>query len=195
MVVKNINIRESNITSIYIEDRDFKYKKCTIEGIGLREAVHLKFIKQDCIITSNLYAAYELFGIIGYFAASLINLFMIGKDKKVNPKHAAAISFVICYNDTLVALTREGFNKICVDKWPILSFERQATNFAKIALKNSTDNGKSINSQIIYGQKPQIGSNHAEVHFDIDTFKKFSNYKIAQPKENTLYNLIKEKYV
>ncbi|CAN5950444.1 unnamed protein product [Sphagnum jensenii] len=192
--VKTINIRNTNISSIYIEERDFKYKKCVIEGITLREALNLKFIKRDYVLTSNFYSVYEIFGVLNYFSASLINLFNIGKDKQVNPKHGASISCVICQNNNLISLNRQGFDKISVGKWANIAFENQSNNLLKSALKNSVDYGKSINSQIIFGQKPKIGTNHATIIYDLNKFKSYNNYKIAEPKENKLYNIVKNNF-
>jgi len=193
-IIKNINIRESNIQEIYVVERDFKYKKCSIEGITLTEALQLDFVKNDHIITSNLYSIYEKYGMFSYLTASLINLFNIGKDKKVNPKHGASISSVICYNNILISLNRQGFDKIAIGKWSNIAFESQSSNLVKAAVNNSIDYGQSINSQVIYGHKPKIGTNHAIISFDVSKIKNYSDYKIAEPKENHLFNIIKKNF-
>lgn len=191
-IVKNINIRDTNIKSVFIEEREFKYKRCTIEGISLEEASTLKFVKRDHILTSNLYAVYEIYGIISYLSASMINLFNIGKDKNVNPKHGAALSCVICQNNTLVSLNRQGFDKIAVGPLPKIAFESQGTNLIKSALKNSTDFGRAINSQQMFGHKHKIGTNHAIITYDINKIKQLVKYKVTELKENQLYNDIKQ---
>lgn len=192
-LIKNINIRESNITDMYIINREFRFKQCRLSGITYKEAFNLNFIKKDYILTSNLYTVYEMYGTYGYLCASLINLFIIGKDNKVNPKHGAAISCVLCYNNTLVSLNRQGFDKISISKWSNIAFESQVNNLIKTSIKNTIDYGKSINSQMIFGHKLKIGSNHSKVTYNIDKLKSLSTYKLNISNENQLYNIIKMK--
>lgn len=192
-LIKKINIRESNITSMFIIDREFKFKQCRISGITYKESFDLNFIKKDFILTSNLYSVYEIYGVYGYLCASLINLFLIGKDNKVNPKNAAAISCVICYNNTLISLNRQGFDKISVSKWSTIAFESQVNNLIKTSVKNITDYGKTINSQMILGHKLKIGTNHSKITYNIDKLKSLSTYKLSVTNENQLYNIIKMK--
>jgi hypothetical protein len=192
-LIKKINIRESNITSMFIIDREFKFKQCRISGITYKESFDLNFIKKDFILTSNLYSVYEIYGVYGYLCASLINLFLIGKDNKVNPKNAAAISCVICYNNTLISLNRQGFDKISVSKWSTIAFESQVNNLIKTSTKNITDYGQTINSQMILGHKLKIGTNHSKITYNIDKLKSLSTYKLSVTNENQLYNIIKMK--
>lgn len=192
-LIKEINIRETSITSIYVVEREFKHKVVRIEGIQYKDALDLKFIKPDHVLTSNLYSVYEMFGMFGYFASSLINLFLIGKDNKVNPKHAAALLFAICNNNKLISLNRQGLDKISTGKWSNIAFESQANNLTKAALKNVVDYGKSINSQNILGHKSKLGTNHSTITFDINALKNMSRYKLQVPDENQLFNMMRNK--
>lgn len=191
-LVKEINIRETNIKSLYVVKREFKYKHCFIEGITYSDALSTKFLKRDHILTSNIYSVYEIFGMYGYLSASMVNLFLIGKDNKVNPKHGASISCVICYNNNLVSLNRQGLDKIAVGRWTTISFENQMNNLVKAALKRSVDYGLSMRSKTIYGHKLNTGTNHSIISYDLERIKTMSTFKLESPNENQLYNFLKK---
>lgn len=190
-LIKNINIRETNIKSIFVYEREYKYKQCLIEGIKYKDALQLPFVKHDYILTSHLYSVYKQYGMFGYLSASLINLFQIGKDNKLNPKHAASISCVICYNNQLISLNRLGFDKISTGKWSNIAFESQTKLLIKTASNNITDHGISINSQNIYGHKLKLGTNHSQITYNLEKVKNMSKYKLMVKSENSLYNLLK----
>lgn len=192
-LIKSINIRESNVKSIYVMEREFKYKPCTIEGVKYKDALHLPFIKKDHIITSHLYSVYLQYGTFAYLMASLINLYIIGSDNKVNPKHSAAISCMICYNNTLVSLGRIGFEKISVGRWSNISFESQIKLLIKAAASNMKDAGLAMNSQMVYGHKLKAGTNHSKIEYSFDPIKRDSKYNLVVKSENSLYNIIKNK--
>ena len=192
-LILSINIRETNIDYIYTIDRDQQYKKCYIRGITYDEALNIKLIKNDYIITNNLYAIYEKFGVFGYLTASLINLYNFGKDKSINPKHSASLCSLICYNSSLIPLNRQGLDKTSVGKWSIIAFESQSTHLVKAAVKNSKDYGRSTNAQSIYGHKLKIGTNHSTIIMNIDKVKELSSYAIVNPKENKTFKIIKSR--
>jgi len=190
-LIKNINIRETNIKSIFVFEREYKYKQCLIEGIRYKDALQLPFLKPDYILTTHLYSVYEQYGMFGYLSASLINLFQIGKDNKVNPKHGASISCIICYNNQLISLNRLGFDKISTGKWSNIAFESQSKFLIKTASNNITDHGISINSQNIFGHKLKLGTNHSSITYNLEELKNLSKYKLVVKSENSLYNLLK----
>lgn len=192
-LVKDINIRESNVKSIFVFEREFKYKQCILEGIKYKDALQLPFLKKDFVLTSHLYSVYTQYGTFGYLMASLINLYMIGKDNKINPKHGASISCMICFNNTLVSLGRIGFDKISVGKWSNIAFESQSKLLVKAAASNIKDAGLAINSQLIYGHKLKLGTNHSRISYDINKVKSVSKYNLIVNSENSLYNIIQNK--
>lgn len=190
-LIKEINICETNIKSIFVYEREYKYKQCIIDGINYKDALQLPFLKSDYILTSHLYSVYEQYGVFAYLSASLINLFQIGKDNKVNPKHGASISCIICYNNSLISLNRLGFDKISTGKWSNIAFESQSKFLIKAASNNVTDRGLSINSQNIFGHKLKLGTNHSSITYNLDKLKNMSKYKLMVKSENSLYNLLK----
>lgn len=190
-LLKSINIRESNVKSIIVAEREFKYKQCTLEGVRYKDALQLPFLKQDFILTSHLYSVYLQYGTFGYLMASLINLHLIARDNKVNPKHGASLSCMICFNNTLVSLGRIGFDKISVGKWSNIAFESQSKFLIKAAASNIKDAGLAINSQLIYGHKLKLGTNHSRISYNLDKMKCDSRYNIVVNTDNSLYNIIK----
>lgn len=194
-LIKSLNIRESNVKSIYVTEREFKYKSCMLEGIRYKDALQLPFLKHDYILTSHFYSVYLQYGTFGYLMASLINLFLVGRDNRVNPKHGAAISCMICFNNTLVSLGRIGFDKISVGKWSNIAFESQSKLLVKAAASNIKDAGLAINSQLIYGHKLKLGTNHSRISYNIDKMKSDSRYNLILNTENHLYNILESKKV
>mgnify|MGYP000704372848 CR=1 FL=1 len=100
---------------------------------------------------------------------------------------------VYLIHNTLISLNRQGFDKISVSKWSTIAFESQVNNLIKTSVKNITDYGKTINSQMILGHKLKIGTNHSKITYNIDKLKSLSTYKLSVTNENQLYNIIKMK--
>ena len=189
-----INIRDNIFSDIVIDQlsRDDINYKCYLKGISLEESFKIDFINKKYITTNDLYSLYRKYGSIGYYTGTFNNLVSIVPG--ISQKFHHMISSVITFNPDLIAMTRQGLNKLSENKWDSIAFESQLQNLIESALMNLKCDDETISSQTIYGKAPEIGTGTVNVRLNINKLNElYPNYKIVnnEKKVNPIFKQLK----